>query len=111
MPLVSRDRPPTTRSVETSPSPDLSEARRRFLLQCGKFAAATPPAVTLLLAASQSNYAAAQSSNHGSGGGSRTDYDNGSWIVRYPDGSYTFGRGSDGSAPPGIPPGHYSPTP
>ena len=42
------------------------EARRRFLMSCGKFAVATPPAVTLLLAGAQQNYASA-SSGHGRG--------------------------------------------
>ena len=36
---------------------DMSEARRRFLVSCGKFAVATPPAITLLLASSNRSYA------------------------------------------------------
>lgn len=116
MPSDCRDRsPPSPVSPETATparaTPTLAktapatpaQARRRFLAQCGRFAAATPPAVTLLLAAADRRYVAAQSALPA--GGTRTDYDNGSWIVRYPDGSYFFGRGADGAAPPGIPPG------
>lgn len=46
-----------------------SEARRRFLAQCGKFAVVTPPTVGLLLAASKRNYAVASSGGHGWSGG------------------------------------------
>lgn len=96
MPLDARDRSAS----------DVREARRRFLRTCGKFAAATPPVVTLLLAASGHRYSAAASAiPNPSGGGTRTDFPNGAWIVRYPDGSYYFGRGTDGKAPPGLPPG------
>lgn len=39
----------------------MRQARRRFLMSCGKFAVVTPPAVTLLLAGERQNYAAAGS--------------------------------------------------
>jgi hypothetical protein len=50
------------------------EARRSFLVKCGKFAVITPPAMTVLLASTAQNYAVASSgggSTHlpGSGGG------------------------------------------
>lgn len=38
-----------------------SEARRQFLLQCGRYASITPPLITLLLTASQARYATAAS--------------------------------------------------
>jgi len=38
-----------------------SRARRRFLVECGKYAVVTPPVVTLLLSVSQSRYATAAS--------------------------------------------------
>lgn len=43
--------------------PDTShfEARRRFLKDCGRYAAATPPAMTLLLSTAGPNYAMAAS--------------------------------------------------
>jgi len=47
---------------------DASQARRRFLAACGKFALATPPAISLMLAGSERNYATAASG--GSSGGS-----------------------------------------
>lgn len=40
---------------------DHDEARRRFLVQCGRYAAITPPVVTVLLSVSQSRYATAAS--------------------------------------------------
>jgi len=43
---------------------EISEARRRFLARCGKYAIATPPSVGLLLSAAKRNYAVA-SSGHG----------------------------------------------
>jgi hypothetical protein len=46
----------------------LTEARRRFLASCGKFAVATPPVVTLMLAEASRNYAVAVS---GGGNGNR----------------------------------------
>jgi hypothetical protein len=39
----------------------LSEARRKFLRSCGKFAVVTPPAVTLMLSAASRSYAATHS--------------------------------------------------
>lgn len=39
----------------------LSEARRKFLKSCGKFAVITPPAVTLMLSAASRSYAATHS--------------------------------------------------
>ena len=49
---------------------DVVSARRRFLADCGKFAAATPPVVALLLSAANRNYAVAASNNgFGNGGG------------------------------------------
>jgi hypothetical protein len=54
---------------------DTSEARRRFLAQCGKFAVVTPPTVGLLLAAAKQNYAVASSGGRGWGG--KGDHDQG----------------------------------
>src|SRR5262249_51849408 len=54
--------------MPTSDRDDMSQARRRFLASCGKFAAVTPPAITLLLSAAQSNYAVAFSGQSGGGG-------------------------------------------
>jgi hypothetical protein len=47
--------------------PEMSDARRRFLATCGKFAAITPPAMTVLLTSTAQNYAVAASG----GGGAR----------------------------------------
>jgi hypothetical protein len=44
---------------------DVSEARRRFLARCGKFAVVTPPTVGLLLSAAKQNYAVASSGGRG----------------------------------------------
>ncbi|MGE5538856.1 MAG: hypothetical protein ACM30I_09575 [Gemmatimonas sp.] len=49
---------------------DMAQARRRFLLRCGRYAVATPPLVTLLLAPEVTKYAVAQS---GFLGGPRTN--------------------------------------
>lgn len=38
-----------------------SEARRRFLVACGKFAVATPPAISLVFAGSERGFASAVS--------------------------------------------------
>ena len=46
-----------------------SNARRAFLLRCGRFAAATPPVVALLLSASKANYAVASSGGNNGGDG------------------------------------------
>ena len=51
-----------------------SLARRRFLLNCGKFAVVTPPVVTLMLSASERGYARVMSGakakgNNGFGNG------------------------------------------
>lgn len=62
-------------------SHDPREARRRFLAQCGRFAAATPPAVALLLAASERKYAVAQSGGRG------------------PQGNNGFGNGGNDGVP------------
>jgi hypothetical protein len=48
-------------SPTASATSDHNEARRRFLIQCGRYAAITPPAVTVLLSVSQSRYATAAS--------------------------------------------------
>lgn len=48
----------------------LRDARRKFLMSCGKFAVVTPSAVTLLLSASTQNYATAGSNNGFGNGGS-----------------------------------------
>jgi hypothetical protein len=45
--------------------PDMSDARRRFLAKCGKFAIITPPAMTVLLSSTAQNYAVAASGNGG----------------------------------------------
>jgi hypothetical protein len=58
-----------------------SEARRRFLAECGRFAIATPPAVALLLAASERKYAVAQSGGRG------------------PQGNNGFGNGGNDGVP------------
>lgn len=60
--------------METEQDKDsVSEARRRFLAECGRFSIATPPAVALLLAASKRKYAVATSGHanngYGNGGG------------------------------------------
>jgi hypothetical protein len=39
----------------------MSEARRKFIASCGKFAVVTPPAIALLLSASHRDYATAAS--------------------------------------------------
>jgi len=49
-----RSTPPTAQSA--------SEARRRFLVACGKFAVATPPAISLVFAGAERGFAAAASS-------------------------------------------------
>ncbi|MQA65618.1 MAG: hypothetical protein GEU76_06930 [Alphaproteobacteria bacterium] len=48
---------------------EVVEARRRFLLACGKFAVATPPAMALMLADAKRNYAMASNNGFGNGGG------------------------------------------
>ena len=54
------------------------QARRKFLMSCGKFAIVTPPAISLLLAASDQSFAVAASggniSTHSNNG-----YGNGPW--------------------------------
>jgi hypothetical protein len=45
-----------------SPAADShDQARRQFLVQCGRYAVITPPVVTVLLSVSQSRYATAAS--------------------------------------------------
>ena len=58
-------------------SEDTSEARRRFLVACGKFSVATPPAIALLLASAERNFAVAQSGgdHDGDDRGDRDDRD------------------------------------
>lgn len=51
---------------EPSTGAAVADARRRFLINCGKFAVATPPAISLLLAAAKTNYAVASSGSNGS---------------------------------------------
>jgi hypothetical protein len=46
-------------------------ARRRFLLNCGKFAVVTPPVVTLMLSTSERSYAAVASGARGRGNNGR----------------------------------------
>lgn len=48
----------------------VTEARRKFLASCGKFALVTPPAVALLLSSAERNFAVASS-----GGGRSHDHD------------------------------------
>jgi hypothetical protein len=52
-----------TRPEAVFPAVDInhSETRRKFLLQCGRYASITPPIVTLLLTATQARYATAAS--------------------------------------------------
>jgi hypothetical protein len=50
-------------------SKDHAAARRKFLADCGKFAAVTPPVVALLLSAESRKYAVAGSGNNGNGNG------------------------------------------
>ncbi len=57
-------------------------ARRRFLVNCGKFAVVTPPVVSLMLSASERSYATV-----GSGGGRGARGNNG------------FGNGGNDPAP------------
>lgn len=67
-------------------APDAAtEARRRFLATCGKFAIATPPAITLILSQTGRSYATASSG--GGGGGHRVKGNNG------------FGNGGGDPAP------------
>jgi hypothetical protein len=58
---------------ETRTDETVTEARRRFLATCGRFAIVTPPAVALLLAAGDRKYAVAASGgpqgNNGFGNG------------------------------------------
>lgn len=56
----------TSTSDKTDPA---TEARRRFLASCGRFAAATPPAIALMLADAERSPAFAQSGMAESGGG------------------------------------------
>jgi hypothetical protein len=49
--------------------PRISEARRRFLRQCGRFSMATPPAIALLLATAERKYAVAASGHANNGWG------------------------------------------
>ena len=63
---------------------EMRQARRRFLLRCGRFAAVTPPIVTLLLSASASRYAVAQSGGQSSGGSSGDSDDSFLGILRRP---------------------------
>ena len=55
------------------------EARRQFLLRCGKWAAITPPAVTLMLSVADRNYAVASSGWHGDVDGERRGRRRGDW--------------------------------
>lgn len=48
-----------------------AEARRKFLLQCGRYAKITPPLITLLLTASHARYATAASGAGPHPGGSQ----------------------------------------
>ena len=50
-----------TTDAKSRKGDNLSDARRKFIAGCGKFAVVTPPAVALLLAASERNYAVAAS--------------------------------------------------
>lgn len=69
-----------------------TEARRKFLASCGKFAALTPPAVTLLLSAADANYAVAFSGNGGGRGREN---------ARGPRGNNGFGNGGGDGSPNG----------
>lgn len=62
-----------------------SEARRKFLGTCGKFAIVTPPAVTLLLSATERSYAQFTSGGPGGEGGRQ--------------GNNGFGNGGDDGVP------------
>ena len=64
------------------------EDRRRFLMNCGRFAATVPPAMTIMLSTSLSSTAIAASAGGGGGG---------------PKGNNGVGNGPD-PQPPGNPP-------
>lgn len=68
--------------MTTENTKEITEARRHFLQQCGKFSIATPPAVALLLATANRSYATVRSGgSHFQGGndrGERGDRDRGS---------------------------------
>lgn len=51
--------------AKNTPNDRAALARRRFLLNCGKFAVVTPPVVTLMLSASERSYAAVASGARG----------------------------------------------
>ena len=72
-----------------------TEARRRFLASCGKFALITPPAMTVLLSSTAQNYAVAGSGGAGAGGGSLPKQGNNGWGNGGSDGV----PGNSGSTP------------
>ena len=51
--------------------------RRKFLVDCGKFAAVTPPAISLLLASSNQNFAVAASGGNPSVSHANNGFGNG----------------------------------
>jgi len=53
--------------AKNTPNDRAALARRRFLLNCGKFAVVTPPVVTLMLSASERSYAIVSSGARGRG--------------------------------------------
>ena len=59
--------------VQTGTEEKVSEARRKFLADCGKFAVITPPVVTLMLSSADRSYAKVYSGkakgNNGFGNG------------------------------------------
>ena len=57
--------------AKTTSKDQAALARRRFLLNCGKFAVVTPPVVTLMLSASDRSYAAVASGARGRGNNGR----------------------------------------
>ena len=56
---------------------DVAEARRRFLVTCGKFAVVTPPAMALMLADAKRNYALASNFSFRSTGSGNNGFGNG----------------------------------
>jgi hypothetical protein len=59
--------------MTTENTKEITEARRRFLQQCGKFSIATPPAVALLLATANRSYATVRSGGPHVQGGNDQD--------------------------------------
>ncbi len=57
--------------AKNTPQDRAALARRRFLLNCGKFAVVTPPVVTLMLSTAERSYAVVASGARGRGNNGR----------------------------------------